>query len=175
MEQKLDSLYALLSASNEPVRALTAPPTPLQNEIQPEATFDTTEACQSNSPFRPAHRKVNQQFQVFSLPFLVFDDIQDVISKGVVSFEGAEQSIHFFRSQCSSFPFIYISPQISLDTLRREKPFLLLSIITIGAQFNDKLLRVLELEFLEMLGKKVFVGGKKSLDLLQGLLVYMTW
>jgi hypothetical protein len=174
MEQKLDSLYALLSAGTEPTKELTAPPMAVQTELPSAFSFETNPAYHS-SPLRTCHRKINQQFPVFSLPFLVFDEIQDVISKGIVSFERAEESIRLFRTKGSNFPFVPISPQASLDTLRREKPFLLLSILAFGAQSNCKLQGILELELLESLGKKVFVGGQKSLDLLQGLLVYLTW
>jgi hypothetical protein len=173
MEQKLDSLYALLSTGTESAKEHTAPPMAVQTDLPPEFSFEPNSSYQSG-PF-PCHRKTNQQFPIFSLPFLVFDDIQDVISKGIVSFEKAEASIRLFRTKASNFPFVVIPPQSSLDTLRREKPFLLLTILAFGAQSNCKLQGNLEVEILETLGKKVFVGGEKSLDILQGLLVYLTW
>jgi hypothetical protein len=174
VEQKLDSLYALLSAGTEAAKETTAPPMVTHSEVQPVFSFEATPSNYSPSS-QTTHRKATQQFPVFSLPFLVFDDIQDVISKGVMSLERAEESIQFFRTKACSFPFVLIPPQMSLDRLRREKPFLLLSILTCAAQSNNKLQAILELELRESLGKKVIISGEKSMDLLQGVLVYLTW
>lgn len=170
MEQKLDSLYALISASKDATKEAT----PSQVEVQSAFSFEATPPYQS-APSRASHRKINQQFPVFSLPFLVFDNIQDVISKGIVSFDKAEESLQFFRKKSMHFPFVYVSPQASLDSLRREKPFLLHSILTIAAQSNLKLQKILELELREKLSNKLLVHGEKSLDILQGVLVYLGW
>lgn len=64
---------------------------------------------------------------------------------------------------------------MTLDSLRREKPFLLLSILSSAASSNEKLQSQLELELRESLSRRVIVHGEKSLDLLQGVLVYLTW
>lgn len=174
MEHKLESLYALLKASKQATQETTSPPMIREAEGQSAFSFEATPPYHS-APSRISHRKINQQFPVFSLPYLVFDEIQDVISKGIVSFNRAEEYLQFFRGKACNFPFVHVSPQTSLDTLRREKPFLLHSILSIASQSNLKLQKILELELLEILSRKVFIEGEKSMDILQGILVYLSW
>jgi len=171
MEQKLDSLYALLASGAEVPKETISLPALTQAEPQPTFPFETLQPY--NSP--PPLRCVAPHFPVFSLPYLVFDDIQDVISKGIVTFDLAERSLQLFRTKACNFPFVVVSEQTSLDSLRRERPFLLHSILTFGAQSDLKLQRALELELRESLSKKVIVNGEKSMDLLQGVLIYLAW
>jgi len=179
MEQKLDSLYALLSSSKEASQdagqalALPSPP----STIQPELV--TSFHIPALPPYHSARSRTEdfaKSFPVFSLPYLVFDDIQDVISKGTVTFERAQESLTLFRTKAAIFPFVVVSPQMSsLDLLRREHPYLLLCILTSTCQDDLKLQNALETEARESMCKKAGVDGAKSLDLLQGALVYLAW
>lgn len=182
MEQRLDGLYALLSSTTKVSKeneAITLPsppqpPTPAQIEALPEdfGELFTTYTAPRVSTEPP---KFPQHYPVWSFPHLVFDDIQDVLSKGILSFHDAEESLRVFRTKACNFPFVLVPPEMSLDSMRREKPFLLLTILTFGAQETFKLQRTLELEIREQLSRKMIVDGEKSLDLLQGLLVYLCW
>ncbi|EXJ70962.1 uncharacterized protein A1O5_05955 [Cladophialophora psammophila CBS 110553] len=111
----------------------------------------------------------------FQFSNIVFDGFHDAISKGYVSFEQAEVSLQIFRGQACNFPFVVIDPTIGLDIFRRKRPFLLLSILTFAAQSNLALQQKLETELKESLSRRLIVEGEKSLDLLQGLLVYLNW
>ena len=111
----------------------------------------------------------------FQFSNVVFDGFQDAISKGYVTFEQAEISLQIFRAQASNFPFVVVDPTIALDILRRKRPFLLLSILAFAAQSNVELQAKLETELKESLARRLIMNGEKSLDLLQGLLVYLNW
>jgi len=176
MEQKLDSLYSLL-ASNGKVSVNQTDTLPLpsaQPTNIPLLPFETP-ISHSSSSSRTDYLDFAHHFPVFSLPLATFDDIQDVISKGLVSFEQAEESIRFFRTKATVFPFVILSAKISLDILRRDRPFLLLTILAFGAQADLKLQHSLEKEIRESLSKRVIVDGEKSMDIVQGLLVYLAW
>ncbi len=143
----------------------------------------------SGQPVSPAMRvskiihspSANTNFEIpFKLPTfqfsdVVFDGFQDAISKGYVNFEQAELSLQAFQAQACNFPFVVVDPTIGLDILRRRRPFLLLSILTYAASWNLPLQKQLENELKGSLCKKVIMDGEKSLDLLQGLLVYLNW
>jgi len=181
MEERLESLYALLSSANQAKgKEIIAPPPPQQvtTVAQPEAQapdfheFFTTYTSPHILTETP---KFSQQYPIWSFPHFVFDDIQDVVSKCIIGFEQAEESLRFFQTKACHFPFVVVSPQTSLNSLRREKPFLLLSILTFSAQDNCKLQSTLELEIREQLSRKVIVNGEKSMDLLQGILIYLCW
>lgn len=99
-----------------------------------------------------------------------------MISKSIITFDLAEEFLNDFKEKYqASFPFVVVPEHMSLDMLRRERPFLLLSVLTCAAQNQFKLQDALELELRESLGRKVHVLGEKSLDLLQGVLVYLAW
>lgn len=191
MEEKLDGLMALLaqkqaddaataSESSSGASHITAATTPSDTSLQPFA-HSLAPSIASSQSFTPSIASsvsgsnlfVQQPLPVFT--FANFDPFQDVISRGIVDFSRAEDSIRFFQTKAAHFPFVIIPPKTTLDSLRRERPFLLLSIITFAAVSNEKLQIQLDLEIRESLSKRIIVESEKSLDLLQGLLVYLTW
>jgi hypothetical protein len=183
IEEKLDGLMALfasrqtgkeatLSASSsappQPTTSISLPATNSQSFLDPSASSASPLSCS-----RFDNPRAQQPLSSFSFPN--FDLFNDVISKGIIGIEQAEESVRFFQSKTSSFPFVIVLPKMTLDALRRDRPFLLLSIITFGAFSNEKLQIQLELELRESLSKRIIVNCEKSLDLLQGLLVYLAW
>lgn len=183
MEEKLDGLMALLtsrqagkeaspsessSAPSQPPSAITPPETELQAFPHPISSSVSSVSFSRSDDFRS-----QQSLPVFTFPN--FDQYNDIISKGIVSTNQAEKSIRYFQSRASHFPFILVPEKMSLDAFRRERPFFLLSILSFAAHHNEKLQLRLELELRESLSKRVIVNCEKSLDLLQGVLVYLAW
>ncbi len=182
MEQQLDGIHALLNSTVQTSK--NAIPAPLLANSYPRFN---EELSISNFPRPYPHDQLYQSIQSsqeetshfpfatpWQFPYINVDDIQDVISRGTVNFEKAEESLRLFQSNAHFFPFVIIPPGTSLDSLRREKPFLLLSILTFGAKKHLKLQKALELELRGLLSKSIMRNGKKSLDLLQSLLVYLS-
>ncbi|TVY32046.1 Transcriptional regulator [Lachnellula subtilissima] len=144
----------------------------------PDSILQNTMVPQSQHPSKPW--KVFQSFGGHNFPmpstsFTIFDDLQDVIARGLVTLEKAEESVQYFRSTASNSPFVIISPDTSIDYLRRQKPFLLLTVLAMATVNNMKLQKLLDQEIRDTLGRRVFMSGEKSLDLLQGILIYLTW
>jgi hypothetical protein len=96
-----------------------------------------------------------------------------VISKGFLATEEANQLIADFNVTSAEFPLIVLPFQVDLECLRRERPCLLLAILTACAR--DHLQTQLEVEFRKMLADRVILKAEKNMDLLQGLLVFLTW
>jgi len=175
MEQKLDGIFAMLLANNQKT---------LGKEMNlldvlyptPSAAGDLTD-----SVIVPQPRNVMSNFQPLTLmtPLsssrLNFDESQDAIGKGIITYDKAEALLRDYGTHAPNFPFIVFSPTVSLDSLRREKPFLLLAILTMASTSNQTLQDLLEADLRETLGRKVIFNGEKSLDLLQGLLIYLAW
>jgi len=185
MEQKLENIYALLSqtssgseaakedSTDASIVASDSPPE-VQKKISTYPPY--LDAISTYGPLPPLPENIKpQSLPVSTVPYLVLDTIQDVISKGIISFAEGEECLTSFQQVASSFPFVIITPQSSLEFLRREKPSLLLAILTFGSYSRPKIFDVLEHEFREMLSKKVIMNGEKSLDLLQGVLVYLNY
>lgn len=68
-----------------------------------------------------------------------------------------------------------MGPNENVEFLRRERPFLSLSILTFEMQTKPQMQKALELELRLSLSKQVVVEMEKNLDILQGLLVYLVW
>jgi hypothetical protein len=189
MEQKLESFMAMMASGAQ------AAQTPPQESLLPKLSTSAAQSAGISSPFQ-LQQSINPQVQyppkplklthpfgksffghsLFPVPsFTIFDDFQDVISSGLVTPEKAQASLQYFRTTASNSPFVIISPDTSLDHLRRQKPFLLLNILAMASLDNLKLQKLLDQEIRDTLGRRVFASGEKSLDLLQGILVYLTW
>ncbi|KAH8591229.1 hypothetical protein B0O99DRAFT_276659 [Bisporella sp. PMI_857] len=81
----------------------------------------------------------------------------------------------FRREMTQYFPFIEISTSISPPTLYSEKPFLFTAIMLAASTRKIPYLQKYGRRLLEYLSLRVVVNGEKSLDLLQGTLVYISW
>lgn len=175
MEHKLDGLMAMLEAKNV-TQILTPELTP--NPPERKTTSPLAEALMfkdQNMVLLPQHQSSPYSQDLITPPWSTpnVDGFADVITKGYVTVEEADQYVRNFRLKTVYFPFVVVPISATLDSLRRERPFLLCVIILLGCSqsFSAKQ-KALEGEFLEMFAKKSIVEGEKSLDLLQGLLVY---
>ncbi|KAE8443874.1 hypothetical protein EG329_001283 [Mollisiaceae sp. DMI_Dod_QoI] len=71
-------------------------------------------------------------------------------------------------------PFVLIPAHVTAATLSRENPFLYQAVI-FGASYYDSAHQVaLGQEFVKHLTEQIYLG-KRTLDMLQGLLVYLSW
>lgn len=73
------------------------------------------------------------------------------------------------------FPFVVLPSNATPWQLSAARPCLFLAILTIASIGEPALQRDLEARFREYIASHVIVEGEKSLDLLQGLLVYLGW
>lgn len=87
----------------------------------------------------------------------------------------AERLLLAFRKKAPFFPYVYIPPEATIPSLSRSSPFLLLAILTVASSPDSELHHQMDHEFRRVLSSKVIVEGQKSLDFLQGMLVYIAW
>jgi hypothetical protein len=88
----------------------------------------------------------------------------------------AESLLNTFKSMVNYLPFIVFPDDPPISYLATTKPFTLLSILTVasGSKMAQKH-ALYDDEFRKALGLKYVSGGEKSLELLQGLLIYCAW
>jgi hypothetical protein len=72
------------------------------------------------------------------------------------------------------FPFVIIPNDWTSQSMMTEHPTLLLATLTTMCN-STRLQKTLDSGFREVLSQRVLVHGEKSLDILQGLLVYLAW
>ncbi|KGO73411.1 hypothetical protein PITC_085490 [Penicillium italicum] len=80
----------------------------------------------------------------------------------------------FFQKMSPLFPFLVISPQVTAEELRREKPFLYLNISMVACQHAPRQ-RELADAVQKYVAEHIIIRGEHSLDLLQGLLINVAW
>ena len=100
----------------------------------------------------------------------------DVIDRGLISIEVAQRLLDRYRFKATQhFPFVVLSDHVDLSSIRHETPFLFLSIMTSMMVDNCSLQRCLSEELRLQTHRRMLVNGEKTLDLLQGLLVHVSW
>ena len=98
---------------------------------------------------------------------------RDVIAKGILTTEEASQLLTDFVAASAEFPIVLLPFGTNVEYLRLERPCLLLAILTACAR--DCLQTRLELEFRKSLAENLILKAEKNLDLLQSLLVFLSW
>jgi hypothetical protein len=86
-----------------------------------------------------------------------------------------EECLNNYREKMvPNFPVVCIGPDVTVEELRNERPFLFLVIRAIGSK---KLVRqtALILQIKKMLGREMLLEGTRNLDLLLGVLVFAAW
>ena len=74
------------------------------------------------------------------------------------------------------FPCIVLQPHETVGHLAATRPFVLLAILS--AASGSRTLRghvLYDEEFRKVLGLKFVAGGERSIELLQGILIYCAW
>jgi hypothetical protein len=176
MEEKLDGLMTLLSKQMDTEKQPSTQPLPYPSPAGSglPAIIEHWDPLGDLDHDISSSHGTDQAFSSFN-SYSSLECPKDVISQGIIGFQQAEEYVQIFKSKSSAFPFVVIPSHMSVDRLRREKPFFLLSILTTASDTNEKLQDKLELELRETLGRMIIVNGEISLDLLQGILVYLTW
>ncbi|KAL2825081.1 hypothetical protein BDW59DRAFT_172572 [Aspergillus cavernicola] len=101
---------------------------------------------------------------------------EDIIGRNFLDIETAERYLGTFKTKLTPhFPFVVVPPDVSIKQLRQEKPFLCLAVLASASYENMPLQRTLGAEFKKVVASRMIIGGEISFDLLQGLLVFLTW
>ncbi|KXJ92626.1 hypothetical protein Micbo1qcDRAFT_194032 [Microdochium bolleyi] len=90
------------------------------------------------------------------------------------SFQDEDHLFQFRTIFLESCPYIYISPDTTAQDLRERRPFLWLNINAVCCKSSIEQAQ-LDHEIRAVLAQKIIIDLDRSLDLLQGLLVYLIW
>jgi len=111
-----------------------------------------------------------------SLATSVFPQQETIVVEGV-SESTATQLFNKFKTDLAHhFPLLYFPPGTTALDFNQKKPILFLAILAATAISVDPILgRALNSKLEKVYTDKIFVNGEKSLELIQSLLISVTW
>lgn len=202
LEQKLDNIVTLLSNSQpqQPHNSANGPKDFLEDVWSPsfnteassssmDRIFSSNSATELAMPSKVQSRRSQNEPEV-ELPSLTgtsnSSPIQtqqetrqkspSVILLGDSNYGNAEMALLIFQTKLASrFPFVVIPAATTYQQLRQAKPFLSQTVVLVASKQNEASRTEGENLLLAYLSEHLVVRGEKSLDLLQGLLVYIAW
>lgn len=189
LEQKLDNLVTLLTSSqtvaqdenqlsdSQTSTTHSAPPSdsPAQISSVPVFVSDTSHAGRPSALCFSSEEATDTGI---TLPIVVEKHpTQKAPASNTISLLSDEDSyLDIFRTHMAGyFPFVVIDKGISAQDLKRDKPFLFKTVIMAASYKDVSQQTTLGKEIIEYLSRRLLIEGEKNLDLLQGLLVYMSW
>ena len=104
------------------------------------------------------------------------DSLTNVVLHDLGGLAAADRRLETFRRGfVNYFPFVVVPPTVSVEALRYDNPFLFLCIMAVTS-FEDPILqRRLGQEIKKQICDRLVMGHEVSMDLLQGLLVFVAW
>ncbi|PYH43295.1 C6 zinc finger domain protein [Aspergillus saccharolyticus JOP 1030-1] len=102
---------------------------------------------------------------------------EDVIDRGVLSLEYANELVAFYVTELTAFaPIVVLPPHTTATQLRQSAPVLFLSVIAAASVSLDaQLAAVLNQEIIRVYAERFFINGDKSLELVQALLIMIVF
>ncbi|EXA40195.1 hypothetical protein FOQG_01262 [Fusarium oxysporum f. sp. raphani 54005] len=102
--------------------------------------------------------------------------IQSFHAKPQFNLDSAESLLVSFRGMLVHYPVIVLRPDETVASLAATRPFVLLAIL--AAASGSRTLQghtLYDDEFRKVLGLKFVASGERSMELLQGILIYCAW
>jgi hypothetical protein len=100
----------------------------------------------------------------------------DVIDHGLLTLDEAKGLLNNYRTKAvPHFPFVPISADTTVESLRTAKPFLFMCIMATMKVDNCTIQRQIGEEVKMQAHQRVLMQSESSLELLQGVLVYIAW
>jgi hypothetical protein len=167
LEQRVESLIGLIASKNTVPENIT---TAINTDPDYTASILSTHT-QDPRPTAPTTAADSELsgHGVETLPYQAYDPV----AAGVVDEQHAYRLVEEFKASfISSFPFVLVESDAT--TLRQQQPFLFHAILAVSAYNSPNLQIFLGAELRRQLAR-VIEHAHKSLEILQGLLVYGAW
>jgi hypothetical protein len=101
--------------------------------------------------------------------------VPDVLLSYGISIAAADGYLLRFRNMYTYFPFVIVPEEATVLSMSHDRPFLCIAALAAAMSSEKILQKRLEQSFRIAILQKIMLDGERSLDLLQGLLVYLAW
>lgn len=116
-----------------------------------------------------------QAFQTSKYKGLQISPSESSSTMSNVTIDDADTLLNIFRNRQHYFPFVSISEHDLASSMAKERPFLLMAILNVCSFRLPSLHQKTDEKFRQVLSQRIVFHDEKSLDYLQGLLVYIAW
>jgi hypothetical protein len=100
----------------------------------------------------------------------------DIIDRGVLTLEKANELFARYNDHMvGHLPAVVFPCGYALSDLRKQKPILFLAVMAAGSNESPNLQRQLSKELMTIFADRIFMLGRKSLELVQALMVAVIW
>lgn len=173
LEKRVESLIDLLSTNGQTINAFPTPSSPTSDERREDANLSSGFL---DAPFCMTTDEVaERRYQNLSAPKIT-PLTYDPVELGLIDRPRANSLLKLFKTCFTpSFPFVVVPAATDLDTFRRQKPFLFHAIMTIMTFKTPALQKRLASDLLEQISSRIILRSHKSLEIVQGLLVFSGW
>lgn len=180
LEEKLDGLVSLLQSTSKAIpigsgndAAATVSPQPLQSP-------------RSDVPSRGVSYRGNDLGLHLPEPLIglsnaasrstIHNSLTAYVPRGFepLATEGEANLETFKHFKLKYFPFIALTRSLTAQELRKERPFLWFCIMAVCSKSSVQQI-ALGNEIRTIIGRQLLLEGERSLDLLLGLLIYISW
>lgn len=104
-----------------------------------------------------------------------FEPYDPIADKSLCPIHAGVLLNEFRKSFVLAFPFVVVSPTATVDSLRSQQPFLFLAIMAVTANDIPTTQSLLAQKLKEQIAVRIIGRSHKSLEILQGLLIYVAW
>ncbi|KAK9310998.1 Zn(II)2Cys6 transcription factor [Lipomyces starkeyi] len=182
LEEKLDGIVSLLRAAGQPIPiSVTTDHGPIAaTELETSPNGDSSYGKIREDPIgnTNSHASYSAMFTpATSRPetILVGSPASSTSSDFDPSLIEAEEFLFHFRTQKSKYaPFVHIPSTMTAQQLRQERPFLWLGIMSVSSKSVPQQL-ALRARMRAILAQRMMLELGKDLDLLLGILIYLSW
>jgi hypothetical protein len=99
----------------------------------------------------------------------------DVFAQGILTVEKGDELLARYNVMTAHFPFVATKRTMDVASLREGSPMLLLATLDVASKPDKELHRKIDIALREELGKRILLDGEKTLDLLQGITMYLAF
>lgn len=189
LEEKLDGLVTLLKSTQEntsttPQQPRTSstpskPSPPVIPNVDHQETIEErnaishsltlpTSSTQEDVPIPP---KVYAPLLVTAVPNLTLNH-SPLTGRDE---EDEDELLRIFKSEiCPKFPFATVSESVRAEDLRRDRPYFHASIVAAATRNSAKQTEIWKW-LIQQLTERMFHNGERNIDLLLGVLTFLTW
>jgi hypothetical protein len=145
------------------------------SEIIPNASYNASPPAAGSSESTTKSISTRPDYQ-YACPSEAAVLVSSSIIDQVLRNDQANKLMEFYRSSLAFHtPFILISGEKTAQELYNDSPFLLRAMLFSASYDNPSQQQYFEKDIMKYISDHLILEGERSVDLLQGLLVYITW